>query len=197
MNTPQPPNRPTILFVGTSLTAGLGLQPDQAFPALIEHIADSVGTPITAVNAGVSGETTAGALQRIDWVLKTPATILVLETGANDALRGLPVEAAKANIEAIIDRIKQTQPNTRIVLVQIEAPPNLGAAYDKAFHTMYPAIAQAKGATLIPFLLDSVYGRPQLNQDDGVHPNAEGERIVASNVWRGLQPILQSLPKTH
>jgi acyl-CoA thioesterase-1 len=186
-----------VLFIGTSLTAGLGLQPDQAFPALIERIADSAGTPITTVNAGVSGETTAGALRRIDWVLRTPADVVVLEMGANDALRGLPVADARANIEAIIDRVKQTQASARVILIQIEAPPNLGLPYSKAFHAMYGEVAEAKGVTLLPFLLDSVYGRPQLNQDDGIHPNAAGERIVARNVWEGLYPVIRSLYMTR
>jgi acyl-CoA thioesterase I len=187
---PAPVARPTVLFIGTSLTAGLGLQSDQAYPALVQKKADSAGTPITAVNAGVSGETSAGALNRIDWVMRGPADIVVLETGANDALRALPVSEARANISSILDRIKAAKPNARIFLVQFEAPPNLGAAYTSAFHDMYVDLAREKGVSLMPFLLGGVAGVGGLNQPDGVHPNIRGERIVADNVWNALKPVL-------
>jgi acyl-CoA thioesterase-1 len=182
-----------VLFVGTSLTAGYGLEPDQAFPSLIARMADSAGTPITAVNAGVSGETSADALHRIAWVLRAQADIVVLETGANDGLRALPVDATRANIAAIVDRVKRAKPGVPIVLAQMEVPPNMGEGYFMAFHDMYGDIAREKGVTLLPFLLAGVAGRPDLNQDDGLHPNAVGERIVATNVWRGLQPIIRSI----
>ena len=179
-----------VLFVGTSLTAGLGLAPEQAYPALVQAKADSAGTPIRAVNAGVSGETSAGALGRIDWVLRAPADIIVIETGANDALRALPVSEARANISAILDRVKSARPNAKVLLVQMEAPPNLGPAYTRAFHNMYGDLAREKGVTLAPFLLNGVAGVAALNQADGLHPNLRGERIVAANVWKALQPVV-------
>lgn len=182
---------PTVLFIGTSLTAGYGLQPDQAYPVLVEHMADSAGVPIRAVNAGVSGETSAGALARIDWVLRQPADVIVIETGANDALRALPVSEARANIAAILRKAKHDRPRAKLVLVQMEAPPNLGAAYTTAFHDMYGELARQYGATLAPFLLDGVAGNANLNQADGVHPNVVGERIVAQNIWRALAPVVQ------
>ena len=181
---------PTILFIGTSLTAGLGLQPEQAYPALIQAKADSAGTPITAVNAGVSGETSAGALNRIDWVMRAPADIVVIETGANDALRALPIAEARGNIAEILDRVKAAKPHAKIFLVQMEAPPNLGQQYTVAFHDMYGDLARQKGATLIPFLLKGVAGIADLNQGDGMHPNIRGERIVATNVWKALEPVV-------
>lgn len=182
---------PTVLFIGTSLTAGLGLRPEEAYPALVQDKADSAGTPIVSVNAGVSGETSAGALNRIDWVLRGPADIVVLETGANDALRALPVSEARANISQILDRIKAAKPNAKIFLVQMEAPPNLGQQYTAAFHSMYGELAREKGATLIPFLLNGVAGHADLNQPDGLHPNVTGEKIVATNVWDSLKPAVQ------
>lgn len=184
------PQAPAVLFIGTSLTAGYGLEPDQAFPVLVQRKADSAGTPIRAINAGVSGETSAGALHRIDWALRSPADVVVIETGANDALRALPVAAARANIAAILERVKALKPNARVFLVQMEAPPNLGNAYTAAFHGMYGDLAREKGVTLIPFLLQGVAGNPALNQGDGVHPNAKGERIVAETVWTALEPAL-------
>lgn len=184
---------PTVLFFGTSLTAGYGLPPDQAFPAVIQASAAKAGLPMTAVNAGLSGETSAGALRRIDWVLKTPADIIVIETGANDALRGLSVEAAKSNVEQIVAKTKQAQPNARIVLVEMLAPPNLGRSYTTGFQNMYSAVAKREKLVLVPFFLDGVAGRPELNQADGVHPNAAGARVVAENVWRVLRPIVAGL----
>lgn len=189
---PQAPAKgPTVLFIGTSLTAGLGLRPEQAYPALVQDKADSAGTPIVAVNAGVSGETSAGALNRIDWVLKSPADIVVLETGANDALRALPVSEARSNISQILDRIRTAKPHAKIFLVQMEAPPNLGQQYTIAFHDMYGELAQEKGATLIPFLLNGVAGHADLNQADGLHPNVTGEKMVAANVWNSLKGALK------
>jgi acyl-CoA thioesterase-1 len=182
-----------VLFIGTSLTAGYGLDPAQAYPSLVARIADSAGTPITAVNAGVSGETSADALQRVGWVLRKKVDLVVLETGANDGLRALPVDVTRANIAAIIDSVKRTRPGVPLVLVQMEVPTNLGQAYFNAFHDMYGVVARTKGVPLLPFLLDSVAGHPELNQGDGLHPNILGEQIVARNVWRGLQPLIRSI----
>ncbi len=181
---------PTVLFIGTSITAGLGLQAEQAYPALVQAKADSARTPIVSVNAGVSGETSAGALNRIDWVMRGPADIVVLETGANDALRALPVAEARANIAQILDRVKAAKPRAKVFLVQFEAPPNLGQQYTSTFHDMYGELAREKGATLVPFLLNGVAGHPDLNQGDGLHPNVMGERIVAANVWKAIEPAV-------
>jgi acyl-CoA thioesterase-1 len=182
-----------VVFVGTSLTAGLGLDPDSAFPARIQRKADSAGLAIAVVNAGLSGETSAGALRRIDWLLqREPADVVVLETGANDGLRALPVEATRANIQAIVRRIRAVAPRARVVLVQMQAPPNLGARYTSAFSGMFPSIARQEGLTLAPFLLEGVAGVARLNQADGVHPNDAGERRVADNVWRAIEPVLRA-----
>lgn len=177
---------PVILFIGTSLTAGYGLEPAQAYPAVVERMLDSMGTPARVVNAGVSGETSAGALRRIDWVLETPADVIVVETGANDGLRGIDVAAASRNIQSILDRIRARQPRARVLLVQMESPPNMGARYTAAFRAMFPALARRNGVELMPFLLDSVAGHDTLNQPDGIHPNARGARVVAANVVRAL-----------
>ncbi|MHB1073672.1 MAG: arylesterase [Gemmatimonadaceae bacterium] len=183
----------TVLFVGTSLTAGLGLDPDSAYPALIQRKIDSAGLPFRAVNAGVSGETTAALLRRLDWLLRQPAAVIVVETGANDGLRGIPVETARENIGAVLRRIRASQPQARVVLVQMEAPPNLGRRYVAAFRAMYGELAREHGAVLMPFLLDGVAGESGLNQADGIHPNGKGERKVAENVWRTLGPVLGAI----
>jgi len=186
---------PVVLFFGTSLTAGYGLNPDQAFPALIEERARAEGTPIKAVNAGLSGETTAGALRRIDWVLRTPADLVVIEAGANDALRGLPTSAAKANLEQLVAAVRQRQPQARIALIQMEAPPNYGVSYTGSFRRIYSDVASKEGLPLLPFLLNGVAGIARLNQADGVHPNVTGEKIVADNVWKALRPIVIQLDR--
>src|SRR5687768_2560812 len=182
--------RRTILFLGTSLTAGLGLDPDSAYPQQIQRKIDAKRLPYQVVNAGVSGETSAGLLRRLDWVLRQPAAVIVVETGANDGLRGLPVSATRATIAQVLSRIRQEQPTASVVLVQMEAPPNLGQEYTSEFSAMFAELAREHGATLMPFLLEGVAGEARLNQGDGIHPNNEGERIVADNVWRALQPLL-------
>jgi acyl-CoA thioesterase-1 len=180
-----------VLIVGTSLTAGLGLDPDQAYPALLQQKIDSAGLPYHVVNAGLSGETSAGALRRVPWLLRQPVAVFVLETGANDGLRGLDVDSTKAHIAAILDSVRHADPRVAICLVQMEAPPNLGPRYTRAFHDLYPAVARARGATLLPFLLQGVAGDPRLNQGDGMHPNVTGESVVAATVWSGLEPVLR------
>jgi acyl-CoA thioesterase-1 len=185
--------RPRILIVGTSLTAGLGLDPDDAYPALLQRKADSAGYNVDIVNAGLSGETSAGARRRLEWLLREPAAAVVIETGANDGLRGLDIDSTRANLTSILQYTKQALPGVRLFLVQMEAPPNLGAEYTRRFHDSFGAVAQAEGATLIPFLLDSVAGVRDLNQNDGIHPNEEGSRLVAANVWRSLGPALGQL----
>jgi acyl-CoA thioesterase-1 len=186
---------PVVLFFGTSLTAGLGLDPDQAYPMLIEQKAQADGVPIRVVNAGLSGETTAGAVRRIDWVLRSHVDLIVIEAGANDALRGLGPDDARANLEQLIAAVRAKQPSANIALVQMEAPPNFGVAYTKAFHAIYPEVAKKENIPLLPFLLDGVAGIPRLNQPDGVHPNLTGERIVADNVWKALKPIVGKLDR--
>jgi acyl-CoA thioesterase-1 len=189
---PRPPEgtRGRVVFLGTSLTAGLGLDPDQAYPALIQRKIDSAGLPYTTVNAGVSGETSAGALRRIDWLLQQPAAVLVIETGANDALRGLEVDSMRANIQAIIDRARRQTPQPALVLVGMRAPPNMGPDYGRRFRQVYPDLAKRNDLPLVPFLLDGVAGRPSLNQGDMIHPTAEGQRRIAETVWGVLEKVL-------
>ena len=182
--------RPVLLFLGTSLTAGYGLDPADAFPSLIQARLDAAGLRYRVVNAGVSGETSAGALRRIEWLLKQPVAMLVLETGANDGLRGQDPDATRANIQAVLDRAKKQAPPPRLVLLGMEALPNYGEEYRRRFRAIYPEMAKKNGAVLVPFLLDGVAGVPSLNQADGVHPTAEGHRRVAETVWKALRPIL-------
>lgn len=187
------PARRTILILGNSLAAGLGLDPEQAFPALLQQKIDSLGWPFEVVNAGLSGETSAGGLRRIDWLLRRPIDVLVLELGANDGLRGIPPEVTKANLQAIIDKVRAANPDVHIVLAGMQAPPNLGEAFTASFRDLFPALARENDAALIPFLLEGVAGIPELNQADGIHPTAEGHRIIAETVWRTLRPLLEAM----
>lgn len=182
--------RRNIVFFGNSLTAAYQLSPEQGFPALIQRKIDSLGLPYRCIDAGLSGETTADGKNRVDWVLKQPVDIFVLELGGNDALRGLPVNASRKNLQAIISKVKAKYPDCKIVLAGMLAPPNLGATYTKAFQQMYPDLAKNNKAALIPFLLEGVGGIPTLNLEDGIHPNVEGQKIVAENVWKALKPLL-------
>jgi acyl-CoA thioesterase I len=179
-----------VLFVGTSLTAGLGIDPSEAFPAVLATKADSAGYDVDVVNAGVSGETSAGALRRVDWLLRSPVDVFVLETGANDGLRGLDVDSTRANIEQIVKKVKGARPEAQILLVQMEAPPNMGSRYTTEFRAMFPAVASAEAVTLAPFLLEGVAGEAELNQADGIHPSVEGARRVADNLWPSLRRAL-------
>jgi acyl-CoA thioesterase-1 len=181
---------PVVLFFGTSLTAGLGLEPEEAYPELIQQKIDAAGLGYRVVNGGVSGETSAAGLRRIDWLLQQRVAVLVLELGANDALRGQDLAAARANLQAIIDRTRARYPGARIVVAGMEAPPNLGSRYTREFRGLFVALARDNGAAFIPFLLDGVGGVAELNQPDGIHPNAAGARVVAENVWRVLGPLL-------
>lgn len=189
---PEPDRRDArqIVFVGTSLTAGLGLSPEQAFPALIQERIDSAGLNYTVVNRGVSGETSAGARERMGWLLRERAWGYVIETGANDGLRGLGIEAMRANIQAIIDTIRAAAPGAKIFLVAMEAPPNLGPTYTAEFRSVYAELAVENDVELIPFLLNGVVADPAYNQADGIHPNAAGARLVADNVWREIEDDL-------
>jgi acyl-CoA thioesterase-1 len=175
--------RGRIVFLGTSLTAGLGVDPSEAYPALLQRKIDSAGLPFTVVNAGVSGETSAGARRRIDWILREPVSMLVIETGANDGLRGLDVDSLKSNIQAIIDRARRQQPPPRIVLVGMRALPNYGFGYVRRFNAVYPDLAKRNDLPLVPFLLEGVVGVDSLNQADMMHPTAAGQRRVAETVW--------------
>ncbi len=180
----------TLVFFGDSLTAGYGLDPDEAFPALIQRKIEAAALPWKVVNAGLSGETSAGGLRRIDWVLRQHVDLLVLELGANDGLRGLNPDATRANLQAIIDRIRAKQPDVVIVLAGMRLPTNLGDAYGDKFAAIFPELAEKNHAKLIPFLLEGVGGVPALNQADGIHPTAEGDAKVAENVWKVLAPLL-------
>jgi len=182
---------PTILFLGTSLTAGYGIDPEHAYPALIQKKIDAAGLNFRVINAGVSGETSAGARRRIEWLLQRPVSILVLETGANDGLRGLPPDSLRANIQAIFDQARRQHPSIRLMLLGMRIPPNYGRAYTQRFESVYPQVARANNATLVPFLLEGVGGVTALNQPDGVHPTAEGQRKIAETVWRVLEPELR------
>lgn len=188
-------SRPRVLILGTSLTAGLGLDQSEAYPANLQHIADSLGLSVEIVNAGLSGETSAGALRRVDWLLNDSAAVVLIETGANDGLRGLDPDSTAANIRAIVSKVKERAPKTRVMIVQMEAPPNFGASYTAKFHGIFPQVAKETGATLVPFLLDSVAGIGKLNQPDGIHPTAAGAKIVARNVWRTLGPEILRLDR--
>ena len=181
----------TMVFFGDSLTAGYGLEStDEAFPALIQERLSASGRPWRVVNAGLSGETTAGGLRRLDWILKQPVDIFVLELGGNDGLRGIAPETSRANLQAMITRIRERYPNVKLVLAGMQMPANMGADYTRQFAAMYPDLARENHLTLIPFLLEGVGGVPGLNQGDGIHPTAAGHKIVAATVWRALQPLL-------
>jgi acyl-CoA thioesterase-1 len=181
-------NKKTILFFGDSLTAGYGLDdPSYAFPGVIQHKIDSLKLPYTVINAGVSGETTAGGLGRIDWILKQKVDIFILELGANDGLRGIPVKETEQNLQAITDKVKAKYPNAKLVLLGMQVPPSMGADYVTGFKEVFPEIAEKNKMALVPFLLANVGGIPKLNQADGIHPTAEGAKIVADNVWKILK----------
>jgi acyl-CoA thioesterase-1 len=181
----------TILFFGNSLTAGYGLEPAQAFPALIQERIDSAKMNYRVINAGLSGETSAGGRSRIGWVLRQPVDVFVLELGANDGLRGIPLESTRKNLQAIIDTVRQKSPQARIVIAGMQIPPNMGPAYTTEFRQIFPDLARENKAALIPFLLEGVGGVPALNQPDGIHPTEQGHRIVTQNVWQVLLPVLQ------
>lgn len=180
----------TILFFGNSLTAGYGLQPSEAFPALIQKKIDSLNLPYKVINAGLSGETTAGGKNRIDWILKQPVDVFVLELGANDGLRGIPPQSTKDNLQAIIDKVKAKYPNVKIVLAGMEIPPSMGGSYAAQFRVVFRQLAEKNNLAFIPFLLEGVAGERSLNQGDGVHPTAQGQKILAENTWQILKDVL-------
>lgn len=181
----------TILFFGNSLTAGMGLDTEEAFPALIQAKLDSTGAEYKVVNAGLSGDTTASGLNRLDWVLEDPVDIFVLELGANDGLRGIPLTETRKNLQAMITKVKTKYPQATIILAGMQMPPNLGSQYTGTFKNLYPELATENNVLLIPFLLEGVAGNPELNQEDGIHPTATGQKILADNVWEVLEKALQ------
>jgi len=183
-------NNKVIVFFGDSLTAGYGLDSKEAFPAVIQQIIDSLGLNYTVVNAGLSGETTASGRNRLDWVLNQKADVFILELGANDGLRGIPLNETRLNLQAIVDSVREKNPETKIILAGMQIPPNMGQEYTAEFKKIFPELADKNEAYLIPFLLDNVAGIPELNQEDGIHPTVEGQKIVANNVWDVLEPLL-------
>lgn len=187
----QPPAPKTILFFGDSLTAGYGLSMEEAFPALVEKQLNKTSQRVKVVNAGLSGETSAGGLSRIDWILRQQVDIFVLELGANDGLRGLPVSQTISNLQAIIDKVKARQPNVKIVLAGMMVPPNMGPQYSNEFRNIYPDLAKKNKATLIPFILEGVAGEEKLNQADGIHPNIEGHQIIANKLVKVFEPLIK------
>lgn len=183
-----------VMFLGTSLTDGYGLEREQAYPALVQQKIDSAGLRWEAVNAGLSGERSAGALQRVrGWLLRQPFDVLVVETGANDMLNGLPVGELRANIQGIIDTVRAARPHVRVVLVGMRAAPNLGRAYVRDFDRVYSDLAEKNALPLVPFLLEGVATERDLNIADGIHPNARGQRILAGTVWKTLEPVLREV----
>ena len=180
-----------IVFFGNSITAGYGVEQSEAFPALIQAKMDSLQLHYKIINAGVSGETSAGGKSRIDWVLQQPVDVFVLELGANDGLRGIPLSETSKNLQSIIDEVKKKYPVAKLVLAGMEIPPNMGKKYTDDFRALYHQLAEKNQTLLIPFLLKSVGGEPELNQPDGIHPNVQGHKIVAENVWAVLKDILQ------
>jgi len=182
----------TILMLGDSITAGFGIDPEQAFPALVQEKVDSLGLEYTVINAGLSGETSAGGLRRIDWLLRQPVDIMLLELGGNDGLRGTSVEVTKSNLQAIIDKAKEANPEMQILLAGMQVPTNLGQEYTRDFREVYPELARENDLPLIPFILEGVGGIPELNLPDQIHPTAEGHKIVAETVWEGLRPLLDA-----
>ena len=180
----------SIVFFGNSLTAGYGLSPSQAFPAIIQKKIDSLGLPYEVINAGVSGETSSGGKTRVDWILRQRVDIFVLELGANDGLRGIPLAETKKNLQAIIDKVKAKNGAVKLIFAGMQIPPNMGQTYTTEFRNIYTELASKNAMTLVPFLLEGVGGEPSLNQEDGIHPTAEGHKIVASNLWKQLEKLL-------
>lgn len=180
----------TILCFGNSITAGYNMDPVYAYPAILEDKLKEKGYDVQVINAGLSGETSAGGLERINWILRQPIDIFILELGGNDGLRGLPLDQTKQNLQSIIVRVKAKYPEVKIVIAGMMVPPNMGEKYGNEFVKIFPELAWKNNAALIPFLLEGVGGDPALNMPDGIHPNAEGHKIVAENVLGAILPLL-------
>lgn len=187
----------SILVLGDSLSAGYGLDPDLAYPALLETRLRAGGYAFKVINAGVSGDTSAGGLGRINWLLKNRVDILLLELGANDGLRGIPLDSTKSNLQGIIDRTQARYPEADILIAGMMVPPNLGPEYTGEFRQLFIDLARENGSSLIPFLLEGVAGDPKLNLPDGIHPTAEGHKIVLETVWRYLEPLVKASSTSH
>lgn len=179
-----------ILFFGDSLTAGYGLEVSQAFPAVIQEKIDSLGLDYTVINAGLSGETTASGKNRLEWVLEDDIDIIIIELGANDGLRGVPLTETESNLQSMVDAVQSKLPDAKIILAGMKIPPNMGPEYTSKFESIFPELATSENIKLIPFLLNNVAGIPELNQGDGIHPTVKGQKLVAENVWKVLKPIL-------
>jgi len=186
--------RKAMVFIGDSLTAGFGLDPDEAFPALVQKKIDEANLPWRVVNAGLSGDTTAGGLRRLDWILRQPVSLFVIELGANDGLRGIAPAVTQANLKQLIERIRARAPETQIVLAGMQLPTNFGPEHTAKFAAIFPALAKECRVALIPFLLEGVGGHPELNQVDGIHPTAEGQIKLAANVWAVVEPLIKPVP---
>lgn len=185
------------MFFGDSITAGLGVEKSQAYPALVQQKIDSLEWDFNVINAGLSGETSAGGLRRVDWMLRQKVDVFVLELGGNDGLRGIELKSTKSNLQKIIDKVETNYPDAKIILAGMEVPPNLGPDYTKQFREMYSELAQENDVTLIPFLLQGVGRNPDLMQSDGIHPNVAGHEKVAEVTWETLKPILQDMKSTN
>lgn len=188
-------NSKRILFFGDSITAGYGIEKEKSFSALIQQKIDSLGWDFEAVNAGLSGETSAGGLRRIDWMLRQPVSVFVLELGGNDGLRGIDLDATKENLQKIIDKVQAKYPDARIIITGMQVPPNLGPDYTENFREMYPELAKRNDVELIPKFLNDIGGDSKLMQSDGIHPTAEGHTVLAEAIWNRLKPMLQDLRK--
>jgi acyl-CoA thioesterase-1 len=189
-STAQNTEEKVILFFGNSLTAGYGIDPEDAFPGLVQSALDSLGKEYKVINGGLSGETTAGGLSRLDWFLEEEPYLFVLELGGNDGLRGILLSETKKNLLSIIDKVKSKYPNTKIILAGMQIPPNMGQEYTDEFKKIYPSVAKEKNVTLIPFLLEGVAGNPDLNLPDGIHPTEEGHKIVFGTIWPFIEQAL-------
>ncbi len=187
----QAPKPKVVLFFGDSLTAGYGLNPEDAFPAVVDRSLKKAGAAVYVINAGLSGETSAGGLSRIDWVIRQPIDVFVLELGANDGLRGLPIEDTRKNLQMIIDKVKAKNASCKVVLTGMMVPPNMGKEYLDSFSGLFTEIARKNNAVLVPFLLDGVAGIEKLNQADGIHPTAEGHIIVGNNLAKVILPLVK------
>lgn len=187
---PRPDTMKIILFFGNSLTAGYGLEPSEAFPALIQEKIDSLNLPYKVINAGLSGETTAGGNSRIDWILRQKVDVFVLELGANDGLRGIPPTESENNLQGIVDKVRIKYPNAKRVMLGMEVPPNMGGEYAAEFRVIFRQVAVKNKMAFVPFLLQGVGGVAELNQSDGIHPTIKGQKILAKNVWEILKDIL-------
>jgi len=188
-------SRHTVLVLGDSIAAGYGLDQEEAFPARLQEKIDHAKLPYKVVNAGVSGDTTAGGLRRLPWLLKQPVDILLVELGGNDGLRGVQPQETEKNLQQIIDTLRQKYPSAKVVIAGMQMPPNMGLEYTRQFRDLFAKVAKKNQAVLIPFLLEGVGARAELNQADRIHPTAEGHKIVANTVWAALEPLLRERAK--